>query len=79
MVYTDGSMEKMYAGAGACIVMGGKRNITFGRSLLRPSNILEAELDAIVMVLEYLLTNSHLLTSRIIIYSDCQVAICLIG
>ena len=79
VIYTDGSMEKMYAGAGACIQRGGKRKHSLGRSLFRPANILEAELDAIEMVLEHVLNYSIYQNHRVIIYSDCQVAIRLIG
>ena len=79
VIYTDGSMEKMYAGAGAYIEQGGRRPLSIGRSLFRPANILEAELDAIKMVLEFVQQRQFYQTHRITIYSDCQVAIRLIG
>ena len=56
-----------------------ENRFTIGRSLLHPSNILEAELDAIALVLEYLLINKHIPKRRVVIYSDCLVAIRLVG
>ena len=35
VIYTDGSMEKMYAGAGACIKQGGKRKDAVGTQIPR--------------------------------------------
>ena len=79
VIYTDGSTENMYSGAGVYIPTGPKqRAIKTGCPLLRPTCILDAELEAIKHALKHVLYKKDLQKPKIVIYTDSLVALDLI-
>ena len=72
--FTDGSMVNFRGGVGV-VLRGCGLNCTTGEPVNRPCNILECELKAISLALDYLLKFLPTVCKRVVLYSDCQVAL----
>ena len=79
VIYTDGSTEKMYSGAGVYIPIGHQQEaIKTGGPLLRPTRIMEAELEAIKHALKHVIYRKDLQRPQIRIYTDSLTSMGLI-
>ena len=72
--FTDGSMLDFRGGVGV-VLRGCGLNLQTGEPVNRPCNILECELRALNLALDYLLKFLPVSCKSVLLYSDCQVAL----
>ena len=72
--FTDGSFLDFRGGVGV-VLRGCGLNLLTGEPVNRPCNILECELRALNLALDYLLKFPPVSGKSVLLYSDCQVAL----